>query len=315
VEEIKSVDAVFEGDYKVSDKISEKQWEDARRIVYGEIEVVDSQKSLHGHNSQKEIRTYPSASIDERKEAYQVILSYNMDDVDPACQLYHYISMPHFIKAIEASAFFLARPYTWSKSDDPAFNDAIKTGKLDGVILSECQKKFLEAYMRNTFGMCWSRTPSNENLLSKKHKDGNGSPVLEIQSNAMNLLSAYLTDKDPMAPAKFFLVDMQYVKQSTLDETPFDPDDLDNVNYAFPRHREMLSLMAKQYKAQDEVRLIVERVDNEEIIVEDKYFAKRVDLSKVITGIKVYGYNKTVSEKEFIDLYAKKSNFKFEVVS
>lgn len=122
-------------------------WEDCLKIIYGEAESVDFGETVCGFNFARDVRKYPSASDDERQEAYRVILTHNMGNVEPECSLYHYVSMPHFVKAIKASAFFLARPYTWSKSDDPAFNVAIKTGVLDGITLSTLQRKFLEAYM------------------------------------------------------------------------------------------------------------------------------------------------------------------------
>lgn len=170
--------------------------------------------------------------------------------------------------------------------------------------------------MLNTFGMCWSRVTCNENLLAKKLKDGCGAPVVEIQSTATKLLSAYLTKTNPLAPAKFFLVDMQYVTQSTLRKTSFPPDELEDINHAFQRYREILSLMARGYKAQDEVRLIVERDDlRDEKIVDNKFFAKRVDLGSVFTGLKLHGFNRAVAEKDFIDSYARTLNLNFEIVS
>ncbi len=291
-------------------------WENCLKIIYGELEVVDSDKLVYGFRLPKDIRVLPDISEEVRCLAYQEILRHNMDNVELECPLFHYVALPHFVKAVLSSAFFLARPYTWSKSDDPAFNAAIKTRILGNTILSEWQRKFLGAYMRNTFGMCWSRKSGNENLIAKKIKDGGGAPIVEIQSTASKLLSAYLTMTDPVAPAKYFLVDMVYVSASDLKRTSFSPEDLELVNYAFQRHREMLSLMANKYKTQDEVRLIVERVDNRgEELVEDKFFPKKIDLSTVITGIRLHGWNRIVNEKAFVESYAKLLNTQVEVIS
>lgn len=229
---------------------------------------------------------------DKQCNAYENILRCKCVGVNLDAPLYHFTTFANLNEAVNRGGFVLTQPRDWSVNwEDTAFKNLLKQDGAPGDI-----RQLVNAYIRDSYGMCWTLDGGNENILEMSRRKHPGESILLLSTTARKLLRAYITDNFSVRACS--LVKIVYLSGSELRKKSVSPDDLQSADVGTDVHHASISKTIDKYAAQDEVRLIVEdcsnysrktniSVTNHETGQDEVKLIKHVDLSSAINSIRV----------------------------
>lgn len=262
-------------------------WNQSYDTLFGELEWSDDDV-----NSIVEQRKIEFDSFNEKqKKAYEQILECKCAGINLDTPIYHYTTFSYLNEAIKMGGFLLSQPKDWSINwEDTIFKNLQKSAK------STEAEELVNAYLKYSFGMCWTLNGDNENILEMERRKHPGESVVIIESTVRKLLSAYITDNISIRACS--VVRMKYLPGKDLRGGKVSSDDLMFGDAGTDVHHESISKTIDKYQSQDEVRLIFEDYqeccDKTLITIVNKMYGreeikliKHIDLRMVITSIRV----------------------------
>ena len=263
-------------------------WSASCDILFGEEEWKDGEYDSTAQSK-------PIVANNEHKQnAYRTLLECNCVGLNLSNQIYHVTTVAWLNEARKRNGFILSRPGDWSVNwEDTAFKTLLKESQPQG---QQSYAELAEAYMKYSYGMCWSLDVDNGNVIGMMKRKHPREDIAIISSTAEKLLSAYVTDN--LSARGCHLIRMNYSSGSNLKAARIDSADLESGDVGTSVHHEAIANTHNKFKTQNEVRLIVEDCPNDlkkTTLVYKNYetgkaenkLIKHVDLDSIITSIKV----------------------------
>ena len=263
-------------------------WAENYDLLFGEEEWKDGECDSTAQSK-------PIVADNEQKlKAHRALLECNCVGIGLSDQIYHVTTVAWLNEARKRNGFMLSRPGDWSVVwEDTAFKTLLRKSQSQGP---QSNVDLVEAYMKYSYGMCWSLDGDNKNvidMMKRKHPCEN---IAIVSSTAEKLLGAYITDN--LSARGCFLIKMNYLPGNNLKTKTIDASDLILGDAGTSVHHESTANTHVKFKAQNEVRLIVEDCPNDlqkTSVVYRNYktgktenkLIKQVDLDSIITSVKV----------------------------
>jgi len=263
-------------------------WAASCDLLFGEEEWKDGEYDSTA-------RSKPIVADNEQKrKAYRTLLECNCAGLSLSDKIYHVTTVAWLNEARRRNGFILSRPGDWSVNwEDTAFKTLLKESQSQG---QPSYAELAEAYMKYSYGMCWSLDIDNGIVIDMMKRKHPCEDIAIISSTAEKLLSAYITDN--LSARGCFLVKMNYSSGGNLKAARIDPTDLGSGDAGTSVHHETITNTHNKFKAQNEVRLIVEDCSNDlqktTLVYQncktgetENKLIKHVDLDSIITSVKV----------------------------
>lgn len=264
-----------------------ESWSQSYDTLFGELEWSDD--DVNSIVKQRRIE-FDRLSV-KQKKAYEQILECKCAGINLDTPIYHYTTFSYLNEAIKRGGFLLSQPKEWSVNwEDTAFKNLQKNAK------STDTEELVNVYLKNSYGMCWTLTGDNENILEMEKRTHPGESIVIIASTVRRLLRAYITDNISIRAC--YVAKIEYLPRRDLKKKNVSPNDLQFGDAGTDVHHESISKTIDEYQSQEEVRLIVEDSpecsDKTFITIVNKVFEreeikliKHIDLRMVITSIRV----------------------------
>lgn len=229
---------------------------------------------------------------DKQRTAYEEILRYKCVGIDLDAPLYHFTTFANLNEAVRRGGFILSQPRDWSVNwEDTAFKNLLnRDGTQDDI------RRLANAYIKDSYGMCWTLDDGNENILEMVRRKHPNESIVLLSTTARKLLEVYIIDSISILSCS--LVKIEYLSGNELRKKSVSPDDLQSADVGTDVHHDSISKTINKYAAQNEARLIVEdclnysrktniSVTNHETGQDEVKLIKHVDLSSAINSIRV----------------------------